>query len=65
MPVVPMAIRGMWGTWWSRHKGRAMKGLPRSFMKKLTVVAGPAIAPEYANRALLEEKVIELRGDEK
>ena len=65
VPVVPMAIRGMWGTWWSRHKGRAMKGLPRSFMKKLTVVAGPAIAPEYANRALLEEKVIELRGDEK
>ena len=65
VPVVPLAIRGMWGTWMSRHKGRAMKGLPTSFMKKLTVVAGPVLSPEEANRSVLKEKVLELRGSEK
>jgi len=33
VPVVPLALRGMWGTWSSRKKGRALKGLPTSFMK--------------------------------
>jgi len=35
VPVIPMAISGLWGTWFSRKGGRAMKGLPRSFMKKI------------------------------
>jgi len=65
VPVVPMAIRGMWGTWLSRKRGRAMKGLPTSFMKQLTVVAGEAVAPEQVNRLLMHEQVLKLRGDEK
>jgi len=65
VPVVPMAIRGMWGTWLSRKRGSAMKGLPNSFMKKLTVVAGEAVLPENVTRALMYEKVAKLRGDEK
>lgn len=65
VPVVPLAIRGMWGTWLSRHKGRAMKGLPRSFMKKLTVVAGDQVPPEEASRLGIQEQVRMLRGDEK
>lgn len=65
VPVVPMAIRGMWGTWLSRKRGRAMKGLPSSFMKRLTVVAGQAVPAEQANRLLMQEKVLKLRGDEK
>ena len=65
VPVVPMALRGMWGTWTSRKKGRALKGFPTGYMKKLTVVAGDQIAPEEATRPLLFDKVLELRGDEK
>jgi len=65
VPVVPLAIRGMWGTWLSRHKGRAMKGLPTSFMKKLTIIAGPIVPPEEASRLVLQDKVATLRGDEK
>lgn len=65
VPVVPLAIRGMWGTWWSRHKGGAMKGWPKSYMKKLTVVAGPVVPAEQASRGLIEDKVRELRGGEK
>ncbi len=65
VPVVPMALRGMWGTWTSRKKGRALKGFPTGYMKKLTVVAGDAVEPEDAKRQVLHEKVLELRGDEK
>lgn len=64
VPVVPMAIRGMWGTWLSRKRGRAMKGFPNSFMRKLTVVVGDAVPPELANRVLMQEQVLKLRGDE-
>ena len=65
VPVVPLAIRGFWGIWFSRHKGRAMKGLPSAFMKRLTVVAGPAVPADEANRLLMYDKVLALRGDEK
>ncbi len=65
VPVVPLALRGMWGTWSSRKKGRALKGLPTKLLKKLTVVAGDVIEPEQASREVLHSKVLELRGDEK
>ena len=65
VPVVPIAIQGMWGTWWSRHKGRAMSGLPKSFMKRVTVVADQAVDADQANRVLMEAKVRELRGEHK
>ena len=65
VPVVPLAIRGLWGSWFSRYKGSAMKGMPSSFMKKISVVSGPAVPADEANRVVMYEKVVELRGDEK
>ncbi len=63
--VIPLAIRGLWGTWFSRHKGRAMKGFPMSYMKKISVVSGEAISPEIADRHYLFEQVAALRGSER
>lgn len=65
VPVVPLALKGMWGTWSSRKKGRALKGLPTKLLKKLTVVAGDIIEPDKVSREILHKKVLELRGDEK
>ena len=65
VPVIPLAIRGMWGSWFSRHKGSAMQGLPAAFMKRISVISGPPVAPDDANRFSLYKKVAELRGDEK
>lgn len=65
VPVIPLAIRGMWGSWFSRHKGSAMKGLPAAFMKRISVISGPPILPDEANRVSLHKKVAALRGDEK
>lgn len=65
VPVVPMALRGMWGTWASRKKGRALKGLPTGYMKRLTAVAGDVLDPEDVTRQKLYDQVLDLRGDEK
>lgn len=65
VPVVPLAIRGLWGSWFSRHKGRALRGLPNAFLRKLTIVAGEPVPPQQMNRVLMYEKVAALRGDER
>ena len=65
VPVVPLAIRGLWGSWFSRHRGNAMKGLPATFMKRLSVVSGPPVPAEMANRIVMYDKVVALRGAEK
>lgn len=65
VPVVPIAIRGMWGTWLSREKGRAMRGLPRSYMKRLSVVIGEPVQPQEMTRIVMHDKVAALRGDGK
>lgn len=28
VPVIPMALKGLWGSYFSRYKGRACKGYP-------------------------------------
>lgn len=65
VPVIPLALRGVWGTWSSRKRGSALKGWPTGFMKKLTVIAGDPVAPEDATRLSMHDKVKALRGDEK
>lgn len=62
VPVVPMAVRGLWGTWFSRKGGRAMKGFPRNWMKKIDVLSGELIQSENANLENLQKRVEELRG---
>ena len=64
VPVVPMALRGLWGSFFSRADsafGRAR--LPRRFWSKIELVADAPIAPERATATVLEAKVRELRGD--
>jgi 1-acyl-sn-glycerol-3-phosphate acyltransferase len=65
VPVVPLALRGMWGTWFSRHKGRALKGVPGAFMKRISLVSGEPVPASEANRLTMYDKVVALRGDEK
>lgn len=65
VPVVPMALQGLWGTWFSRKGGRAMKGLPTSFMKQINLVVGEAVEPSEVSRLGMQEKVKNLRGEKK
>jgi 1-acyl-sn-glycerol-3-phosphate acyltransferase len=63
VPVVPLALRGLWGSFFSRMGGPAMRRPFRRFWSRIEVVAGPPIPPEFATAAALQARVAELRGD--
>ncbi|HEX4940887.1 MAG TPA: 1-acyl-sn-glycerol-3-phosphate acyltransferase, partial [Candidatus Kapabacteria bacterium] len=61
--VVPMALRGLWGSFFSHKDSSAMTRLPRRFWSKVELVAGDPVAPDQARAAMMREKVQALRGD--
>ena len=63
VPVVPMAIRGLWGSIFSRRNSAPGRmRLPRRFWSRLVLAVGAPVPPGEASAALLEERVRELRG---
>jgi 1-acyl-sn-glycerol-3-phosphate acyltransferase len=63
VPVVPMALRGLWGSFLSRaHQGRAMRSL-RGILSRIELVAGAPVAPQDATPERLHQSVRALRGD--
>jgi 1-acyl-sn-glycerol-3-phosphate acyltransferase len=64
VPVVPLALRGLWGSVWSRRDSMLHRArLPRRFRARVELVAGAPMAPADADIAALELRVRELRGD--
>jgi len=62
--VVPLALRGLWGSMFSRRDsalGRAR--LPRRFRARVELVAGAPVAAEEASAVNLEQRVRALRGE--
>jgi len=63
VPVVPMALRGLWGSFFSRScQGVAMRRI-RGLFSRIALVAGPPLAPERATPEALQQAVLALRGD--
>jgi 1-acyl-sn-glycerol-3-phosphate acyltransferase len=60
VPVVPMALRGLWGSLFSR---RHRYPIPRRFRARIALVIGEPVPPGQATAAFLEQRVRELRGD--
>lgn len=64
VPVVPMALKGMWGSMFSRRDSRWWRArLPRRFRSHIALVAADPVAPAAASAAALEAMVRALRGD--
>jgi 1-acyl-sn-glycerol-3-phosphate acyltransferase len=64
VPVVPLALRGLWGSVWSRRDSMLHRArLPRRFRARVELVAGAPYAPDDVRLATLEERVRQLRGD--
>ena len=62
--VVPMALRGLWGSVWSRRDSMMHRArLPRRFRARVKLVVGAPVEPAQASAQTLEEKVRELRGE--
>ncbi|MFR0675356.1 MFS transporter [Enterobacterales bacterium AW_CKDN230030176-1A_HGKHYDSX7] len=60
VPVIPLALQGLWGSFFSRDPN---KGLFKRFWSRVTLVAGDPMPAEAAKPGVLREKVAALRGD--
>lgn len=61
VPVIPLALKGLWGSWFSRSDGKAMSGLPKRFYSKIQLVAGTPVTPEDVSASFLFDKVKQLK----
>jgi 1-acyl-sn-glycerol-3-phosphate acyltransferase len=65
VPVVPMALRGLWGSVFSHRGGPALSKMPRRFWSRVELIAAQAVAPESVSAASMRDAVLTLRGDKK
>ncbi|MFZ6725858.1 MFS transporter [Undibacterium sp. MH2W] len=64
VPVYPMALRGLWGSIFSRDKSNPFERAFRRYpFSKLELVVGDVMAPDLVTPLVLQEKVKELRGE--
>ncbi|MES2049050.1 MAG: MFS transporter [Pseudomonadota bacterium] len=64
VPVFPMALRGLWGSFLSRDKGNSFgRSFRRGSFSKLELVVGESLQPSAVTPLVLQEKVKALRGD--
>lgn len=60
VPVIPMALQGLWGSFFSRDPD---KGFFRRFWSRVRLVAGQPLPPQEAGRQYLQAQVADLRGN--
>ena len=53
----PMALNGLWGSWFSRKDGPALKKKPRARWARVALSIGTAVRPEAATAESLHERV--------
>jgi 1-acyl-sn-glycerol-3-phosphate acyltransferase len=64
VPIIPLALRGLWGSFFSRAHGKAMSRLfPRGMLNRIELVADDAITGPDIHLEELQQRVATLRGD--
>jgi 1-acyl-sn-glycerol-3-phosphate acyltransferase len=64
VPVIPLALRGLWGSFFSRKGGSAMSKPSRLLpFKKIGIVAGDLVPAAAATPEALQANVLALRGE--
>ncbi len=63
VPVIPMALQGLWGSFFSRsYQGKAMRRW-RGVFSRIALVVGPPIPAAQVTLETLRERVLALRGE--
>jgi 1-acyl-sn-glycerol-3-phosphate acyltransferase len=65
VPVIPVAVQGLWGSFFSNFGGTALTHWPRFSWSRIGLVAGEAVPPDLVSAADLQQRVLKLRGDRK
>ncbi|MDA8141016.1 MAG: 1-acyl-sn-glycerol-3-phosphate acyltransferase [Desulfobacteraceae bacterium] len=62
VPVIPLALRGLWGSFFSHKGGPAMTHWPRRIWSRIELAVGDTVHPRLVTAEYLREKVRHLRG---
>ncbi len=65
VPVVPMALTGLWGSAFSHQRSNILQRLLKGFKSRIGLVVGDVIEPQYVSAKMLQEKVQRMLDDEK
>ena len=60
VPVVPIALEGMWGSFFSNKHGKPLSGIPRRLLAKIKITAAKALPADQASAASLQKAVSKL-----
>jgi 1-acyl-sn-glycerol-3-phosphate acyltransferase len=64
VPVIPMALRGLWGSLLTRDPANAFeRTFSRGVRSKLALAVGQPVPPQQVTPEFLYERVLALRGD--
>lgn len=63
VPVVPMALRGLWDSWFSLNRRGVLRRLPRRLFARVVLRVGAPVRPAEATAENLELLVRTLRGE--
>ncbi len=65
VPVIPIALGGIWGSWFSRQSGGGLRMIPGRLWAKVSVRVGEAVLPNDVTAGGLELLVRTLRGNDR
>ena len=60
VPVIPMALRGLWGSFFSREGKGAFRRGPGRFWSRVEIVVGETVAAEAVEADNLRERVLDI-----
>jgi 1-acyl-sn-glycerol-3-phosphate acyltransferase len=64
VPVIPMALRGLWGSLFTRDRGNLFeRSFARGPRSRLALAVGQPVAPQDVTPEFLYEQVLALRGE--
>lgn len=63
VPVIPVALQGLWGSVFSRRYKGFIRLIPKRLWLKVGIVFGEPVPPEQVSANLLKDYVKELRGN--
>ena len=63
VPVIPMALKGLWGSFFSHKDGVALSTRPTRFWSKINIEASEAWKASTVTASALEKEVNKLRGN--
>jgi 1-acyl-sn-glycerol-3-phosphate acyltransferase len=64
LQIIPVAIAGMWGSWFSRIKGKALAGIPPNrILPQVRVCIGQVMRAQEVRAEGLQQVISNLRGE--